>query len=346
MIHCNFILAASRVSKPPARVWMLGALLWGVVSLATAADVTVQPAAGSGFVVKDSGGTTDRLRVQDNGQVSLPAVPTAATQAQSLCIAASGLLGPCAGGGGGGSVGGSGTANYLPIWTGPTTLGNSVLSQNGAIVGIAGVLAPVNQLQVGDTPGFSGNELALGNGAQAMSFALTPAASIWYGNTTFSLQSTVGASFLGIGGNPTHNLDVLGSNAQIGLVDTVSGASATISRYTNRLEVSPVDAFQISVGGLAHPHFWIGSNGNVGVGTTSPASKLQIGSVGASGYAANDIAFGNGTQASGIAQTPTVAQWFSTTRRRGDACERHGPGRDQHDESKGAVGRRRNSGTR
>ncbi len=45
-----------------------------------------------------------------------------------------------------------------------------------------------NQLQVGDTPGFSANQLALGNGVQAMSFALTPAASIWYGNTAFSLQ--------------------------------------------------------------------------------------------------------------------------------------------------------------
>ena len=77
------------------------------------------------------------------------------------------------------------------------------------------------------------------------------------------------------------------------------------------MEISPIDAFQISVGGLANPHFWIGSNGNVSVGTT--ASKLQIGSVGASGYGGDDIAFGNGTQASGIAQTATVAQWYSTT---------------------------------
>jgi Chaperone of endosialidase len=362
MTDRHSVIAASRMPKPPARLWILGALLWGAASLASAADVTVQPASGSGFVVKDSGGATDRFRVQDNGQVSLPAVPAAATQAQSLCIAASGLLGPCAGGGsgsysagtglsltgstfsvaapyqlpqacganqipqwngaawicgnggGGGSVGGSGIATYLPVWTGPTTLGTSVIQQTtyGLVgVDVNGLLQ--NTFQIGDPPSFNGNALAIGNGAQGMSFSLTPAAVTWYSNTSFSLRSTVGDALAGIGGIPTHNLDVFGGNAQIGLVNTSNSTSATISKYTNRLEISPVEAFQVSVGGLAHPHFWIGGNGNVGVGTTAPASKLQIGSVGASGYGGNDIAFGDGTQASGIKQTATVAQWYSTT---------------------------------
>lgn len=68
---------------------------------AQAADTTVQPAAGSGFVVKDSSGANERLRVQDSGAVTLPAVPGAATQAQALCISAGGLLGPCAASSGG-----------------------------------------------------------------------------------------------------------------------------------------------------------------------------------------------------------------------------------------------------
>jgi hypothetical protein len=361
MALTDHVIAASKSRHARTRIiYLCGALLAGVAIGAGAADVTVQPVAASGFVVKDSGGATDRFRVQDNGQVSLPAVPGAATQAQSLCIAASGLLGPCAGGGGsysagtglsltgstfsvaapyqlpqacaanqvpqwngaawicgnggGGALGGSGTSGFLPVWTASSVLGNSTVFQSGTNVGINAVAPPANQLQVGDTPGFSGNQLALGNGAQVMSFAVTPAGPIWYSNTGFSLKSTIGDANVGIGGPAgAHNLDVYGGNAQIGLVNTSNNSNATFSKYTNRLEVSPADAFQVSVGGLNNPHFWIGSNGNVGVGTTAPASKLQIGSVGASGYGGDDIAFGNGTQASGIAQLATLAQWYSTT---------------------------------
>ncbi len=192
------------------RCRILGALLWGVASVAAAADVTVQPVTGSGFVVKDSGGATDRFRVQDNGQVSLPAVPAAATQAQSLCIAASGLLGPCAGGGqlqrghrtgadrfdvlGGGAVpaaagvhGEPGSAverrgvdlrqrerRRVAEWQWHRELPAHLDRPRDAgelrrhakcdgNVGI-GVAGPRKyELQVGDPPGFSGNQLALGN---------------------------------------------------------------------------------------------------------------------------------------------------------------------------------------
>jgi len=340
---------------------LAGVVLAAIAIGASAADVTVQPVAGGGFVVKDSGGATDRFRVQDNGQVSLPAVPAAATQAQSLCIAASGLLGPCAGGGGsysagtglsltgstfsvaapyqlpqacaanqvpqwngavwicgsgggGGSLGGSGTTGYLPIWSAATTLANSIIFQNGGNVGIGATLPPANLLQVGDTPGFSGNQLALGNGAQVMSFAVTPAGPIWYSNTGFSLKSTIGDANVGIGGPAAaHNLDVYGGNAQIGLVNTSNSSNATFSKYTNRLEVSPADAFQVSVGGLNNPHFWVGADGNVGIGTTSPQNVLQIGSLDPSTIAGQHIAFGNFLQASGLVQSLSVAIWGSTT---------------------------------
>lgn len=65
---------------------------------AYAADVVVQPAAGSGFVVKDSSGANERLRVQETGAISLPALPAAPAQPQGLCMSASGQLGPCSGG--------------------------------------------------------------------------------------------------------------------------------------------------------------------------------------------------------------------------------------------------------
>jgi len=187
---------------------------------------------------------------------------------------------------------------------------------------------------------------------------------------------------------PQAHLDIHGSNTRILLTDDVSGTSSTITRYTNRLELSPPDIFQVSIGGFAIPHFLINSTGyigmgtnspaypltlqtpsnvnswgfmhtngtvflgsflyntgvaefgtrskhplylftnnidappaitieqngvNVGIGTTAPANQLQIGSVGSSGYGGNQLALGNGTQATGIAQTNTLLQWYSTT---------------------------------
>ena len=106
---------------------------------------------------------------------------------------------------------------------------------------------PSNFLQIGSTPGFTGNHIAIGNGTQAMSFFQSPTISNWYSNTAFALVAVNGGS------------------------------------------------------------------GYVGVNTRVPVNKLQIGSVGASGYAGNDIAFGNGAQASAIVQTAAMAEWYSNT---------------------------------
>ena len=47
-------------------------------------------------------------------------------------------------------------------------------------------------------------------------------------------------------------------------------------------------------------HIILQPTGNVGIGTTSPASSLQIGGVGATGYASQKIAWGDGTRAGSI----------------------------------------------
>ena len=76
---------------------------------------------------------------------------------------------------------------------------------------------------------------------------------------------------------PIYNLDIHSSgNAQLNLTEGTGFRTATFSRYTNRLEIEPSDAFQVSVGGIAVPHFWVGSNGNVGIGTTTPLNKLHV----------------------------------------------------------------------
>jgi len=58
-------------------------------------------------------------------------------------------------GGGGGGIGGSGSTNYLPIWTGATTLGNSIVSQSGTTLTVAGTLKMTGfQLPTNATSGY------------------------------------------------------------------------------------------------------------------------------------------------------------------------------------------------
>ncbi|MBF5004378.1 hypothetical protein [Diaphorobacter caeni] len=65
-------------------------------SLVHAADVVVQPSAGSGLVVKDSVGSTVRFRVQEDGKISIPGWSGLPGQATQMCIdLIQGFIGPC-----------------------------------------------------------------------------------------------------------------------------------------------------------------------------------------------------------------------------------------------------------
>lgn len=64
-------------------------------------DVTVQPAAGSGFVVTNAGGTQLRLRVDENGNIVIPVLVNGAQQNLPVCVGSGGQIGPCAPGSGG-----------------------------------------------------------------------------------------------------------------------------------------------------------------------------------------------------------------------------------------------------
>lgn len=77
-----------------AALWTAFALQ---VPVAFAADITNTPPAGSGFVVKDNTGVTDRFRVQETGTVTIPSLPAASTANTVTCFdSVTGRLGPCA----------------------------------------------------------------------------------------------------------------------------------------------------------------------------------------------------------------------------------------------------------
>lgn len=57
--------------------------------------------------------------------------------------------------GGGGGITGAGTSGLIPIWTGRSTLGNSILSQSGSTLDVAGTLRVISfQIPTGAQPGY------------------------------------------------------------------------------------------------------------------------------------------------------------------------------------------------
>ena len=104
------------------RLFMATASALAALSLATAcavaADVVVQPKAGSGLVVTDASGSQIRLRVNENGEVTIPVLVNGAQQNLAACVGAAGQLGPCAPGAVG-AIGPQGPAGPSGA-TGPT----------------------------------------------------------------------------------------------------------------------------------------------------------------------------------------------------------------------------------
>ncbi len=71
-----------------------------VLSIATtsayATDVVVQPSPGSGLVVKDSGGNVERIRIQEDGKITIPGFGVMPQQTTAMCIdTVLGFIGPC-----------------------------------------------------------------------------------------------------------------------------------------------------------------------------------------------------------------------------------------------------------
>jgi hypothetical protein len=197
--------------------------------------------------------------------------------------------------------------------------GSDIYNTNTGNVGI-GTTTPINKLQIGDPPGFSGNDIAIGNGIQGMSFSQSPTSSIWYTNTHFSLMPYNGGNgYVGVGiDNPFYKLDV-GDRMRIrsGSATNTAGIWFNDPGNTNTIafvgvkSASEVGIYGInSLWGLLMNTY----SGYISIGLQgSAANRLQIGSMGSTNTAGNDIAFGNGTQATGLFQAAASLNISSTT---------------------------------
>jgi Chaperone of endosialidase len=113
---------------------------------------------------------------------------------------------------------------------------------------------------------------------------------------------------------PVYNLDVKASgNAQFNLTEGIGLQTALFSRYTNRLEIQPSDAFQISIGGIDRRNLCVANNGYVGVQTAAPTNLLQVGTYTNAGYGGNQLALGLGSNVTVMNQYASLSNFQSST---------------------------------
>ena len=257
----------------------------------------------------------------------------------------------------------SGTVNYVSKFTGTTTLGNSQIFDNGTNVGI-GTTTPGYRLQVEasnfavfsakSTGASTGNRSLfindLDKGIELLTYGSTYASGSLFGvgaggsslssNTTSAFAvGTTTATPLYLGTNGTEKMRVtsvgdigIGTTSPIsklqtsGIVSVGSGASANSIGVMQLITggASPISnkitygtdgtGWKFAIGknqaGTVTDQFVIQDNGNVGIGTTSPSTKLDVTDTSA-GNIVNNITVQNasntaGTEA-GVFFAPTIA---------------------------------------
>ncbi len=149
--------------------------------------------------------------------------------------------------GGGTPVGGTGTTNTIPRWTGPSTLGDSVITQSGSFIGI-GTASPAFRADIVGSPG---NLMRVSCASSNTNPTLTAEPGINLKNTT---------STNGVYASITNRDAAENANTQINFINVNQSGSGAINFVTRD-----------SVSGQSE-RMRIDSSGNVGIGTPSPVS--------------------------------------------------------------------------
>ena len=202
-----------------------------------------------------------------------------------------------------GTITGSGTATYLPIWTGSSALGDSIVSSSGGDITINGSdndpRIYINPLggDIGDTAliqfnsrghvGYTSGLVELGDNGQSKDVRLrVNTADIIFqtSNTTRMTVKTDGT--IGIGTtSPSEKLSISGGNIAVANGSSIMiGGSIGDTKIGKLYNVSGV----LSLDGDGTRNIRLGSttngevvridntNGRVGVGTDSPSAKLHV----------------------------------------------------------------------
>ena len=121
------------------------------------ADIVLAPPAGGGVAITNSAGATTRLRVADDGLVTLPGLTALPVAGMGLCIdAATGRIGTCT------LAGGNGTVTRITAGAGLT---GGVITTAGTIGLDVTQLLPTSACSAGEVPKWSGFEWACGSDA-------------------------------------------------------------------------------------------------------------------------------------------------------------------------------------
>ena len=158
------------------------------------------------------------------------------------------------------ALSGSGTSGYLPKWTGTATLGNSLISESGTAIAVAGSFSTTGVAALSTTSG----------------------------TATIGQNVTTADALLGIGEGRTGNgyayLDLVGdtnwTDYGLRVIRHNSGANAASSiqhRGTGQLQINAIDAGAINLATSNTARIIIEADGDVAVGTTGATQgKVEI----------------------------------------------------------------------
>jgi hypothetical protein len=212
-------------------------------------------------------GGSERMRISSAGALKLNAYGSGSntgTATQRLAVDASGnvIEIPI----GSGPVDGNGTANYVTKWSDADTITNSIIYDNGTNVGIGSTI-PAQKLQV--------------NGAiQAGPASTTGGPMIYqsYGSPNYigsiGSEYSSGAVLIGYGATGKS-----GASGYVSTFENFSGVRGLLRLASGSFSVlSSTTAVNTAIGGdlTMTTTFTVTDAGNVGIGTTSPGSKLQV----------------------------------------------------------------------